>query len=1300
MYGQNIRVALVSLSLAIAPFEAYADDEAGGKLTAEQSKILHEAKGDNPNISGYNGEKSEKITDAQNYGSITQVRVEGKYTAEASYNTFTVSGENYEPIQYGSAASIYGSHAIVTDVAKDGKGDEAITNNNKLYIKNLTTKEGLTLIGSIYAASSEMLKGENLSTLIDKVTVKDNLLDVSDSNINMRVVAAESNVNCQDDVVEVTGNNVVISKSTVLSQVFGAELSSYGDGNKGFGEITADNNIVQIDGSVVGSSTRINSIAGATVHCWKLNSAQKNIVTITNSQVYGRDGETDVAYIAGVSVDNAVEIKNTGNSKVEISGSYIDSNIYGSILGRPKGNNNCKDAADEGSTVKVANKSTVIGKVYGTYVTVADGTASAQSCSEPAVTVSDSTIKCSEGSTDSIWGAKVISYKGNAEASGHKVQVSSGSEIGGSIIGVEAGASKGNATGSGHITLLESSVGNNVTGSYLHGINVTDNGSTVAIENSKINGSWVYGSSLHGTRVVTKGSAVTITDNSEVSNVFGTWVKAKEDASAQSGSEPAVTVDHSTVKGTVRGVDLTSESGDAEASGSTVTITNESKVSGNIYGASLTSSAGNAEVSGSSVTIADKSEIAGEVYGAFVNSQAQSCKATALAEDSKPSVTVKNSTVKNKVYGAYVYSWYDTAQAIGQIVTVENSTIEDEVYGAYAKAYANGKAQTDGLKVTVKNSTITKSVYGGYLLKDYYGIAQADGHIVTVERSNIQGSVYGSYLLLSNGYAGYNFSVQADGHKVLVTDSTIAGILAGAQTEANLGSAAASNNTVSLKGGTYKDSIYGGRAIATGEKNTALSQNNTIILAQGTDGSSPVFDEDKSVVWGSEAVWNGKTDKSWTSGNTIQFDHVKGMTAANLKNVSTLDYQLPHMRAGEAVLTVKDGGHEKTDISDASVHVAVFSIEGRDGGEFREGERVILLQNQNEDSLIADGLKKESVTARQGISLTYDLLMETDDKSLYLTRKRMTLNPETKSVSEGWLAGLGLITQAADLVDDLSMRLNEEGWLPFAYVKGGSMRYNTGSHIDMNSLSLIAGIGRGVRTDSGLFVVGGFFEYGTGAYKTHNSFDSRSSIDGDGNTWYMGGGILASMDFKNTGPGHFYLEGSGHMGSLHNFYNNDDLRVDGRSASFETETPYYAVHGGLGYAWDIDEKNTLDVYGKYFWSMAEGSEDTLTTGDRYTFDNATSSRTRLGARYSCKVNEQFSSYIGAAWEHEFAGDSDSAAYGHEVSSPTLRGDSARGELGIELVPSKDLPLTVNFGVQGWLGKKEGVTGSCLFQYAF
>ena len=726
--------------------------------------------------------------------------------------------------------------------------------------------------------------------------------------------------------------------------------------------------------------------------------------------------------------------------------------------------------------------------------------------------------------------------------------------------------------------------------------------------------------------------------------------------------------------------------------GSSVMIT-ASTVSSYVYGTQLIASKGNVRaLSGDTpaVTVKD-SKLSKSVYGAY------SCVTTSgNAQTEGHSVLVKGSSINARVYGSLSQTTTGDAKTKGHTVTVEDSKVSSYVYGAYSYVTDSGNAQSEGHTVTVKDSSeLSSYVCGAYSYVTNSGNAQTKGHTVTVEDSAVSGNVYGGRSRTATGDA------KSNGHTVTVEDSIIKGAIYGADSYVNTkGSAAASNNTVSLKGGTYKDSIYGARANAQGEGYKALSQNNTIVLAQGKNGSSPVFDEDKSVVWGSYAAVSGKTDKSWTSGNTIQFDHVKGMTAANLKNVSTLDYQLPHMRAGEAVLTLKDAGFEKTDISDASVHVAVFSIEGGDGGEFREGERIILLQNRNKDGLITDGIKKEPVTAQQGISLKYDLLMETDDKTLYLTRKRMTIAPESKSVPEGWLAGLGLITQAANMADDLSIRLNEEGWLPFAYMKGGSMRYNTGSHIDMNSLSLIAGIGRGVRADSGLFIVGGFFEYGTGAYRTHNSFASRS-FDGDGNAWYMGAGLLASMDFNNTGPGHFYLEGSGHMGSLHNYYNNDDLRgLDGRSASFETDTPYYAVHLGLGYIWDIDDESTLDLYGRYFWARIDGTEETLTTGDPIVFDDAVSVRTRLGAKYSRKVNEHLNAYIGAAWEHEFAGDSDSRAYGHDLASPSLRGDSARGELGIELVPSKELPLTVNFGVQGWLGQKEGVTGSCFVQYAF
>ncbi len=735
----------------------------------------------------------------------------------------------------------------------------------------------------------------------------------------------------------------------------------------------------------------------------------------------------------------------------------------------------------------------------------------------------------------------------------------------------------------------------------------------------------------------------------------------------------------------------------------------DSQVAGPVYGAEAFSFKGSVSASSNSVRIENSTIGAKEggaaqastntncVYGAAVNG-----KTTTGAKNN--TVTVINSRTNglssayHAVRGLYLRSSGDIKDTGGNRVVLSQSTVDGSVMGTYL--WGDKDAADDGSSAAVSDgSFVTRSVTGAFVYTAGQAIARPGAEAaVTVKNSTVQKGVWGAYVYSAQG------SAQACGHKVLAEDSAISGSLVGADARTGAAeSAAASGNTLTMKGGTCSGSIVGGQAVAA-EKGTALSQNNTIILAQGRDGSSPVFNESRTVIWGSYAAAGGRTEKDWTSGNTVKFDHVKGMSAANLKNVSTLDYQLPDMKAGEAVLTLTGGADaEKTDISGASVKVAVRSIAGRDGGVFRAGDRIILLQNEK-GGLVSDGIVKEPIAVQQGVSLQYKLTMETDQRTLYLTRvedEEPVVSPGSKSVAEGWLAGLGMIAQAANVVEDLSIRLNDEGWLPFALVEGGSMRYNTGSHIDTSALSLIAGIGRGVQTDAGLLIAGGFFEYGTGFYKTHNSFAGRSDIDGAGSAWYMGGGILASMDFKDTGPGHFYVEGSGHMGMLHNSYDNDDLRdASGRAASFETDTPYYAVHGGLGYVWDIDENNELDVYGKYLWARVEGTEETLTTGDRYAFDDADSSRIRLGARYTCKGNERFRPYIGAAWEHEFAGDGNASAYGYDLSAPSFRGDSARGELGIEMTPTKDLPLTINLGVQGYLGQKEGVSGSCFVQYTF
>ena len=698
----------------------------------------------------------------------------------------------------------------------------------------------------------------------------------------------------------------------------------------------------------------------------------------------------------------------------------------------------------------------------------------------------------------------------------------------------------------------------------------------------------------------------------------------------------------------------------AIAEGGSVSVSN-SEVGLYIQGLSLTASNGNASAQGGSVSVSETT-VGGDITGFSLSATG----GDAIAQGGSVSI-LNNSTVKGYVFGA-------------------STTV---------KQNSSATSRASGNTVTIEDSKIGNLVYGGYAVNESSGIAEASGNILTLKNVNAP-----SFII--SGFAWNSGS----------------------------GKAAAEGNTVTLQGGTYDGSIYGSYAYAAGS--AAAAGGNTVTL-QGDDvfgGGSPSFSAQATVIWGSYALGGNKVYAP-SSPNTLNFIGAKGMTAANISNFSILKYTLPNMISQESVLSLTGGPDKKnTDISNASVSVAVSEVWGRDGGEFGfggdkspENDRIILLKNDN--GLVSDGWKQEGmIIAREGVSLAFELAAATEDTSLYLYRPEAFIdpsdpdhphpndtmvNPQTKALAEGWLAGFTLGIQAGNVAADqgigamryAAVRLDREGWLPFGVLEGGSMKYDSGSHINLQSLSLLAGLGRGVSTDWGLLIVGGFFEYGTGSYKTHNSFDTMPSVDGSGNAWYMGGGLLASMDFKKTGDGHFYLESSAHTGMLHNSFDGDALRdAYGRTAEFDTDTPYYNLHAGLGYLWNFAEDHSLDIYGKYYWTRVLGTDETLNTGDHVDFDDITSSRTRLGARYSYQATEHVSAYIGAAWEHEFEGVSDSSVFGYDIDSPKIRGDSGRGEIGLRFTPTDDLPLTVDIGVQGYAGKKEGVTGSLFVQYEF
>jgi autotransporter-associated beta strand protein len=401
---------------------------------------------------------------------------------------------------------------------------------------------------------------------------------------------------------------------------------------------------------------------------------------------------------------------------------------------------------------------------------------------------------------------------------------------------------------------------------------------------------------------------------------------------------------------------------------------------------------------------------------------------------------------------------------------------------------------------------------------------------------------------------------------------------------------------------------------------------------------------------------------------------------------------------------------------DANVSGSTYNVGLAGGTALTPGSTLTLLEVDPGKTLMATGLQRGSGIVRIGSTVAHDITAATtvDPLSGVLSAVVAQVSPgrateQSKALSEGRLGGMTLALQGSDLIADRGTNAavsaagtaGTYGFAGFGALSGASLRYNTGSHVDMNSLSLLAGLAWGTDLAPGRLTLGAFFEYGNGSYDTHNSFSNAASVDGDGDTYYAGGGILGRMDFINTGPGHFYAEASFRAGGVHNEYDSSDLRdASGRRAEYDSSSAYYGFHLGGGYIWNITEAASLDLYGKYFWTRQEGDSVTLSTGDRVRFKDADSSRLRVGGRFAYTVNEYFSPYVGAAWEHEFDGRARATTNGFSIDAPSLRGDTGIGELGLTLTPSATLPLSFDLGVQGYTGKREGVTGSLRIRLEF
>lgn len=192
----------------------------------------------------------------------------------------------------------------------------------------------------------------------------------------------------------------------------------------------------------------------------------------------------------------------------------------------------------------------------------------------------------------------------------------------------------------------------------------------------------------------------------------------------------------------------------------------------------------------------------------------------------------------------------------------------------------------------------------------------------------------------------------------------------------------------------------------------------------------------------------------------------------------------------------------------------------------------------------------------------------------------------------------------------------------------------------------------------------------------------------------VGGGGAAVRLTKNGGS---YYEASVRAGTLGNSMTDAVRDGDGNSYGFDSDSTYWGGHIGAGRLIQ-GSRGQWDVYGKYFHSEIEG-DAFLMGGDAYRFDDMTSDRLRLGARYTADTGRAWSFYGGAAYEYEFSGDSRMKAGPWEAREESLQGSSVFGEIGV-LMRDKDSPWSMDINLRGYTGEREGISGMLQLAYSF
>ena len=650
-------------------------------------------------------------------------------------------------------------------------------------------------------------------------------------------------------------------------------------------------------------------------------------------------------------------------------------------------------------------------------------------------------------------------------------------------------------------------------------------------------------------------------------------------------------------------------------------------------------------------------------------------------------------------------------KAEGNIITLSIKDETNKIPGNVFVGHATGGNVVNNKLIITKDSSIkvdTRNLYAGYLktTSTATGLALTgnsifveDGAVVDLganflyaayadvpSRSQEPESMTGNIVKVGVGaevtgsvVAARGFAERFSGNRVEI-QGTVTGNVYG--TDASNGSTLApSFSDISV---TLKNATIGGNVFAVNLNGAATIENLRVSVTDSEISEQVGTSSSKSKPVGS---------LEFTGVNTV--GNVVSSFSKMILNVSDVNETKP-------VLTGTKNGYS-FDLSDKTLEIHGADCVAENGSyqlvKLAEGSGIGFNENTkiSKTGVFVDRLWQievgsESGAWYDGLQIVNGDLMSGD---LLISAGEEKSNENSKTLAESFLGSLAFLNQGADFIADEGMRAMTNAATAgkvstFGAIHGGTSRYETGSSVDVDGVTLATGVA--MKWDR--LILAGFVEAGWANSESH-----VSGTDGDGDHDYYGVGAALRYEFESP----FYLDGSVRVGAASTEF---DGRYADANARYDANGVYGSMHVGAGYVFGLTETVALDLYGRYILGYLEGDTVDLGTpdGEKFDMDDTFTHAFRIGARFTGDIGDTVGWRFGLAYEHVADGDAESdvivSGTRAALDVPSLEGNTGIVEAGLTMRPDGSSPWSANIGIKGYVGDREGVSGNATVLYTF